>query len=109
MLTNLVLNALEHSSPDSDITMAAEAHKEKDENYVKVSVIDHGKGISKDYIDKVFDKFCQEATDGERRKGSTGLGLTFCKMAVEAHKGKIWVESEEDKGSTFSFIIPAIA
>ena len=104
VLSNLFLNALAFSFPNSEIKVVAE--QKENEGFMKVSVIDQGKGIPEEYVDKIFEKFTQETKNGDRRKHSTGLGLTFCKMAIEAHKGKIWVESKEGKGSTFSFTIP---
>ena len=65
-------------------------------------------GLPAEYHKKIFDKFEQVKLKGEKNVvGSSGLGLTFCKMAVEAHGGKIWVESEgEGKGCTFFVSIP---
>ncbi len=70
-----------------------------------VSVIDTGEGIPPDYVDKIFNKFQQ--VDG-RKRGGTGLGLTICKYIVEAHGGKIWVESKLGEGSKFSFTLPIV-
>jgi signal transduction histidine kinase len=69
-------------------------------------VRDTGEGIPAEDLDRIFDKFGQVETRASGRKMSTGLGLTFCKLAVEAHGGIIWVESEVEKGSTFYFTIP---
>jgi signal transduction histidine kinase len=69
-------------------------------------VRDTGEGIPRDEIDRIFDKFAQAESRKAGHKMSTGLGLTFCKLAVEAHGGRIWVESEPGRGSTFSFSIP---
>jgi signal transduction histidine kinase len=66
-------------------------------------VADNGYGIPQKYLDTIFEKFDQVET---RQRTGTGLGLTFCKMAVEAHGGRIWVESTEGEGSTFSFALP---
>ena len=70
------------------------------------SVKDTGEGIPAADLDRIFDKFGQVESRKEGRKMSSGLGLTFCKLAVEAHGGAIWVESEPNQGSTFSFTIP---
>jgi signal transduction histidine kinase len=75
---------------------------------VEVSVADTGLGISPQYQQQIFEKFGQVERPSAERRG-TGLGLTFCKMAVEAHGGKIWVESQVDQGSTFSFTLPVDA
>ncbi len=57
---------------------------------------------------RIFDKFGQvELREAHERRG-TGLGLTFCRLAVEAHGGRIWVESAEGKGSRFSFTVPSV-
>ncbi|MBI3813811.1 MAG: GAF domain-containing protein [Nitrospinae bacterium] len=102
IIANLVNNAIAYSFQGREIKTKAE----RDNDFVKISVRDEGKGIPKDFQDKVFEKFSQKTEDGVRRRSSTGLGLTFCKMAVETHGGKIWVESEEGKGSTFFFTLP---
>ena len=67
---------------------------------------DTGEGIPPDAFDRIFQKFGQVETRKAGRKMSTGLGLTFCKLVVEAHGGHIWVESELGQGSTFLFTIP---
>ena len=103
VLSNLLLNAISYSPPQSEIKIIVEPNGEKD--FLKVSVADQGKGIPKEFQKKIFDKFCQEVKNGNRIQHSTGLGLTFCKMALEAHNGMIWVESKEGKGSTFSFTL----
>jgi signal transduction histidine kinase len=71
------------------------------------SIIDTGEGIPREAFARIFEKFGQVETRQSGRKMSTGLGLTFCKMAVEAHGGRIWVESEPGQGSTFSFVLPS--
>jgi signal transduction histidine kinase len=76
---------------------------------VVLTVKDTGEGIPREAFERIFEKFGQvEARKGGRRM-STGLGLTFCKMVAEAHGGRIWVESELGKGSTFSFTVPVTA
>ncbi len=69
----------------------------------KILGTDTGKGIPQEFHEKVFERFAQV----EMREFSTGLGLTFCKLAVEAHGGRIGVESEAGKGSTLWFELPA--
>jgi signal transduction histidine kinase len=71
-----------------------------------ISVSDEGEGIPPEDRQRIFQKFGQVESRRAGRKMSTGLGLTFCKLAVEAHGGHIWVESEIGKGSTFHFSIP---
>ena len=73
---------------------------------VLFGVRDTGEGIPAADLDRIFEKFGQVESRQSGRKNSTGLGLTFCKLAVEAHGGIIWVESEVGQGSTFYFTIP---
>jgi signal transduction histidine kinase len=72
---------------------------------VTLSVSDDGHGIPQDQHQKIFEKFGQTEA-GQEHRHSTGLGLTFCRLAVEAHRGKIGVQSEPEKGSTFWFTLP---
>lgn len=101
---NLIANALKFTPSGSAVEIAAEHNKEKGE--VVISVKDHGEGIPREYLHRVFDKFVQVESTGIMERTGKGLGLTFCKMAVEAHGGRIWVESETGKGSTFYFTLP---
>lgn len=79
------------------------------DNYVKVSVKDSGIGIAEDDLRKVFDQFQQIENSLNRKNGGTGLGLPIAKQLIEAHKGFIWVESELNIGTTFSFAIPVLS
>ena len=71
-----------------------------------MDVKDSGVGIPSDEIDGLFNKYQQTTSGKTSRHKGTGLGLVICKMIVEAHGGRIWVASEEGKGSTFSFTLP---
>jgi len=75
-------------------------------SFVQFSVNDNGNGIPKEKINSLFKKFHQMDTSHTRSHGGSGLGLVICKGYIEGMKGKIWVESEEDKGTIFFFIIP---
>ena len=99
VINNLVGNAIKFTPEEGTITISMKDKQDR----VEISVIDTGEGIPKEFINKIFDKFGQVTG---QRKGGTGLGLTICKYIVEAHKGKIWVESELGKGSKFTFYIP---
>jgi len=102
VLANLVGNAITHTPPGGTITLDA---RPEPAGYVTLSVRDTGQGIPKEQQQRIFERFAQVERGGTRRRG-TGLGLTFCRMAVDAHHGRIWVESEPERGSTFAFTLP---
>lgn len=104
VLLNLVDNALKYAPPGSLVTIQA-AH-DADRHSLKVQVSDNGPGIPDEYKDKIFGRYTQVPSQ-KRRRRSAGLGLAFCKMAVEAHQGRIWVDDNPGGGSIFSFTIPA--
>ena len=102
ILQNLIGNAMKHTPPGTSIEVGIEHRGE----HVSFVVDDDGPGIPVDMRERIFDKFFQ--IEGEHKAGyGAGLGLAFCKMAVEAHGGCIGVESEVDAGSTFWFELPA--
>ena len=108
IVINLVGNAVALSPEGSKISVSV-AQSGTDEALV-VSVQDEGPGIPKEYQTRIFDKFFQAGSrQSSHRKISVGLGLTFCKLAVEAHGGSIWVESEPGHGARFSFSLPLSA
>ena len=94
---NLFSNALKYTDPGGKITLSAKA----DEDFVRFSVSDTGKGIPERYIETVFDQFFR-ISDQETESGA-GLGLAIAKEIVEAHGGSIIVESRESEGSAFTF------
>jgi two-component system, NtrC family, sensor histidine kinase KinB len=98
VLVNLITNAMRFTPENGFINLGAETDKE----FIKFSVKDEGPGISKEDQDKIFKRFVQV---GNKNKG-TGLGLAISKEFVQAQGGKIIVESELGKGSTFSFYLP---
>jgi signal transduction histidine kinase len=102
VLVNLLSNALKYSPPDTTITIRVRASAN---NTVTFSVTDQGPGIPPEWVEKVFDKYAQ--VEARKEGASTGLGLTFCQLAVEAQKGRIWIESELGKGTTVFFTLPA--
>ncbi|OGG52062.1 MAG: hypothetical protein A3F84_18375 [Candidatus Handelsmanbacteria bacterium RIFCSPLOWO2_12_FULL_64_10] len=101
-LQNLLGNALKFTPPDGEVRVGIEPGV----GTVRVFVADNGPGIPPEYHKKIFEKFGQVEARSQRQKHSTGLGLTFCKLAVEAHGGQIGVDSEVGKGSTFWFVLP---
>jgi signal transduction histidine kinase len=102
VISNLVGNALKFTSEGGSVTLAGE----RGEDGVRVSVIDTGSGISPEQLPHVFGRFWQ-ANDADRR--GLGLGLGIARGIVEAHGGRIWVESELGHGSIFHFTLPAPA
>ena len=99
VITNLLGNAIKFAPDDGRIVVRV-ADLGPD---MRVCVEDNGPGIPATHLEKIFAKF--EQVPGQKR-GGTGLGLTICKRFVEAHKGRIWVESEVGKGARFYFTIP---
>jgi signal transduction histidine kinase len=100
VVVNLLENASKYSSTGSPIELGALV----DDEWVKVWIQDNGPGIPAAEQHRIFTKFTR-LVNREKTKG-LGLGLAFCRMAVEAHGGRIWVESEPGKGSKFSFVLP---
>jgi signal transduction histidine kinase len=103
VLANLLDNALKFT-PDGGVVRVA---VESDEREVRVAVSDSGAGIPTEDQGRIFDKFGQLRDGMKVTRHSSGLGLTFCKLAVEAHGGTISVRSQPGHGSTFSITVPA--
>ena len=97
---NLVGNAIKFTAPDGSIRVSAEPRG----SLVRIEVSDDGLGIPPEHHERIFTKFGQ--VGGKRSRGGTGLGLTFARMAVEAHGGRIGVASEPGRGSTFWLTLP---
>lgn len=108
VIINLLTNAIKYTPSGGKITILAEPITENEKEFIKICVKDTGTGIPKEMTSKVFDKFTQVVAKKSGGTASTGLGLTFCKMVVEAHEGRIWVESDLGKGSSFCFTIPRV-
>lgn len=110
VLNNLISNAIKYSPDNGRIQINTSLHKEKNiggtEFYIKVSVKDEGVGIPENEKEKIFKMYEMAHEDTAFRREGTGLGLAICKEIIEAHHGKIWVDSELNNGSTFHFIIP---
>ena len=101
VFVNLLTNAVKYAPLNGKIGVKIEREGER----LLCSVQDEGVGIPKDKINAIFDSFSQVAPKDSGGIGSTGLGLTFVKLALEAHDSQIQVDSEEGKGSTFSFYL----
>jgi signal transduction histidine kinase len=102
VLTNLVGNAVKFTPSSGQIAVLVRGNGSE----VKVEVVDTGPGIPPEYHQKVFEKYGQVEAARHGAKHSTGLGLTFCKLAVEAHGGRVGLESAVGAGSTFWIVLP---
>lgn len=103
IVANLVGNAIKFTPEGGQVVVSAESRGVA----ARICVADTGSGIPLEYRHKIFEKFGQVETRQQRKMYSTGLGLTFCKLAVEAHGGEIGVESEPGQGSAFWFTLPS--
>jgi len=104
VLVNILSNAIKYVDLNGNIEIRAL----RKDHHILLSIKDDGIGITADKIGLVFEKYTQFNTDLSGALRSTGLGLAFCKMAVEAHNGTIGVESEPNKGSDFFFTLPLL-
>ncbi len=107
VLLNLVDNAIKFTPAGGEVIVQAHPAGDRDapDGYVRVEVKDTGPGIPDDSKERLFDRFTQ--LDGVRgRRRGTGLGLTYCRLAVEAHGGRIWVEDNPQGGAIFAFTLP---
>lgn len=102
VLRNLISNAIKFTNEGGHILVECNTINQEQ----VVSVKDNGIGISKENLDKLFDQHLHPSTKGTGNEKGTGLGLMLCKDFVERNKGKIWVESEKNKGTSFYFSLP---
>ena len=102
VLINLFQNAIKFTPSKGHIEIGVEI----DGQSIRFWVQDSGPGVDPEYIDRIFDKYTRIHPD-ERIKG-LGLGLAFCRLAVEGHKGRIWVENLPEGGAKFTFTIPSL-
>ena len=100
VLINLLENAVKYSPPDGEITLGAEFVEQQ----TKIWIQDSGPGISADEQEYIFDKFTRLNPEGDQK--GFGLGLAYCRLAIEGHGGRIWVESEPNQGARFTFTLP---
>ena len=106
VILNLLINAIDsieeksQSKPDCEKRIIFSAEREND--YVRIQIQDTGNGISKNILDKIFDPFFTTKSPGK----GTGLGLSIVYNIIELHKGKIYFESEEGKGTTVNLHLP---
>ncbi len=104
ILINLLDNAVKYGREGGEITIAI---VEKNQKEVQFSIKDNGVGIPKEDIPRIFERFYRVDKGRSQDLGGTGLGLSIVKHLVQAHGGKVWAESQLEKGSTFYFTMPA--
>ncbi|MBU0728235.1 MAG: cell wall metabolism sensor histidine kinase WalK [Proteobacteria bacterium] len=104
-ITNLLVNAIKYSSEESDVQINA-SHLAKE---IHINIIDHGCGIAREHLPRLFERFYRSDKARSRKLGGTGLGLAIAKHIIQAHGGDIAVKSEPGKGSTFTIILPIIS
>jgi CheY-like chemotaxis protein len=104
ILNNLIDNAIKYSPDGGTICVSTLANSDE----VQVSVSDRGIGISPEGVEKIFDRFQQLESGFTRRAGGLGIGLCLARDLIELQGGRIWVESEQGEGSTFTFTLPKI-
>ena len=104
LLVNLLSNAVKFS-PEGGVVTIGSNMKEGTLDRVEVFVEDHGRGIPRDQLDRIFDRFAQVEASDATEKGGTGLGLAICKAIVEAHEGSIDATSEVGKGTRFTITL----
>jgi signal transduction histidine kinase len=103
VFSNLIQNALTHTTNAVSLTLSA---RRDADGGILFTVADNGPGIPREYHELIFRKFERVRTPETPRVRSSGLGLAFCKLAVEAHGGRIWVASSEGRGSEFYVALP---
>ncbi len=101
VLTNLIGNAIKYTKR-GQITVSCEMEND----FLIVSVSDQGEGIPPEFLDKIFERFFQIDGASTRRVGGSGLGLSISRGIIQAHGGRMWVESVQGQGSTFRFSLP---
>lgn len=113
IIENLIDNAHKYGPASSaiaiTITAGLDARRPEAPDVVEVRVSDEGRGIPDEYRDRIFEKYVRidDGSGGERR-ASHGLGLLFCRRAVDVHQGRIWVEDHHPRGACFCFRLPAL-
>lgn len=101
VMNNLIDNALKYTPREGKVSVLV---TESDAEETQIRVIDQGPGIPLEWRERVFQRFTQVSEPDRKSKAGTGLGLTFCRMVVEAHNGRIWIE-DDPTGSGSQFIV----
>jgi len=102
LVRNLLSNAIKFTKPGGHI----EINSGMEGDMAVIEIKDDGVGIESEYIGKLFKLDSHYTTEGTNNESGSGLGLILCKDIIEKHSGKIWVESEIGKGSSFMFTLP---
>jgi signal transduction histidine kinase len=102
LVSNLIVNAIQYTPNGGEVRIILDRH----ENYAVIKVQDTGIGIPKHELTRIFDRFYRVSSDRSRSNGGSGLGLAIAQAIVHAHQGKITVQSELGKGSTFTVQLP---
>jgi signal transduction histidine kinase len=102
VLRNLISNSIKFTNTNGKIVIAT-LHKQ---NFIEISVSDDGVGMNEEFRDKLFKIDKNVTTSGTANEQGSGLGLILCKEFVDKHGGRIWIETEAGKGSTFKFSLP---
>ncbi|HTK82897.1 MAG TPA: ATP-binding protein [Bacteroidota bacterium] len=105
VLTNLIGNAIKYNKPGGTVHLSAEAL----DGSVRISVTDTGIGVAAEHLSRIFERFYRVDKERSRETGGTGLGLAIVKHIIEAHGGKVEVESAVGRGSVFSFTLKSIS
>ncbi len=108
VLVNLLSNAIKYSPEKSSVTVDCDWKEDGNKKELVIKIKDNGSGIPKELHQKIFERFAQADPRKSGNTPSTGIGLTFCKLAIEAHEGEIGIKSEEGKGSLFWFTLPNV-
>ena len=102
VVSNLLTNAIRHTSPGGSITVTIDSNKEG----LVISMADTGEGIASEDLPYVFERFYRSGGSRSRKEGGSGLGLAIVRQMVEAHHGRVWVESQPGRGSVFHILLP---
>ena len=105
VLANLLSNAIKYSPPGSHVEIRSRLES-NGQDIIRTWVRDEGIGIPEEDAPKIFDKFYRVSSHLGRGRPGSGLGLAICKAEIEAHRGRLWVESTPGRGSTFHFTLP---
>jgi PAS domain S-box-containing protein len=102
VVSNLVSNAIKYAPKGGDVLIVSAP----DGDDVRVSITDHGLGLPPEALDSIFERYARHQSKDRESITGTGLGLPVVRQIVEMHGGRVWAESEEGKGSTFTFTVP---